>query len=370
MSLASSSIYESAELMRDQLDTRLFNGQDVDVMIGQPKEAAATAAVPDQKAVLNLFFYKIQPPGFFPDTGPHETWRVRLHCLVTAFGSSDTEGEDELKIVGQVLRYFHENPTLKGTTVGFPTSYWLEVIFQPLSTEEINQLWATFGDVAYRPSLTYEVSLVPVEPKVTAVPAPPVVSGGPSSDVAPDSEPAYESPPGAPVVVTIDRIDIDLSRQDWAPAIAFIVAGKALPSVTRPWSDVEAGGNGIFANLWVAGTKDTKIDLVWQSAVSGSWADLPNLLKEQVGIPPQSNPENQLTLDPAVTASAVQKLKITKASVKPGDLGIEAASPELPNSATQFLIYARRKLADGSSVMSNPLILNITGSRNLAEDGP
>lgn len=366
--LATSSLYESADLMRDQLQANLFNGQDVDVTIGRPSEAeiAVTAA----KAVLNLFFYKIQPPGFFPDTGPNETWRARLHCLVTAFAKSELAGDDELKMIGQVLSYFHEHPTLKGKGEISKEFYWLEVIFQPLTSEEINQIWSTFGDVSYRTSLTYEVALIPVEPKVRAVPAPPVASGGTTRNVSPTAEPRYARPPVAPIDAEIGRIEVDLLRQDWAPAMAFVEAGEALPSLTKTWSDVEAVGGASFAKLWIDGEAGAEIDLLWQSGVLGTWTDLPKLLSKAKPIPAQNDPNNQLTLDPLATIAAVDGFNITNARVKPDELGIEKAPLTDTGAATQFLIRARRTLADGSSVKSNPLILNITGSQHMTKDGP
>lgn len=369
MPLALSSVYESAELMREQLSDHLNDGeQEVVVTIGQPFKAAEDAS--DDKPVLNLFFYKIQPPGFFPDTGPNETWRARLHCLVTAFGTSDNEGADELKIIGQVLSYFHEHPTLRGTTEESETFYWLEVVFQPLTSEEINQIWSTFGNVTYRTSLTYEVALIPVEPKVKAIPAPPVVSGGATRNVGSTAEPTYASPPLAPVDAEIGRIEVDLSRSDWAPAIAFIEDGEASPSLTRSLSEVEPNGNGTVGELWIAGEKNAKVDLIVQSGVSGSWIDLPDLLAEQKDIPDQTELQNQLTVDPSADLTQVVSLGITKAEVEGVKLKIKPAPSTDLNASTQFLIYARRILADGSSVKSNPLILNITGSQHAAEDGP
>lgn len=369
MALVSSAVYESADLMRDQLQANLFNGQDIDVKIGQPSEAAGSASEDLERPVLNLFFYKIQPPGFFPDTGPNETWWARLHCLVTAFGASNDKGGDELKIIGQVLSYFHEHPTLKGTGEKSKKFYWLEVIFQPLTSEEINQIWSTFGDVAYRPSLTYEIALIPVEPKVKAIPAPPVASGGTSSNVTALGVLSPASPPAGHIAPAIGVIEIDLTKPDWAPAVAFIDGDKILPRLTRSWSDVEAGGNSTFAELWIAGESGAAFDLVWQSGVSGSWTDLPVLLIDQKAIPLQTDPINQSTLDPLVPATDIEKFRITKARVKADDLGIEKAGPEQPDAATQFLIRARRTLADGSTARSNPLILNITGSKYIVGDG-
>ena len=373
MTLVSSSLYESADLMREQLREHLnHDEQNVDVRIGRPSTLTEEAA--KDEPVLNLFFYKIQPPGFFPDTGPNETWRVRLHCLVTAFGTANSEGADELKIIGQVLSYFHEHPTLKGKGEESKDFYWLEVVFQPLTSEEINQIWSTFGDIGYRPSLTYEIALIPVEPKVRVVPAPPVVSGGATENVRRVSEPTYASPPLVPAEAEIGRIEIDLSKPDWAPAIAFIetVEGqaKALPSLTKTLSEVELDGTGVFAELWIAGEEGSEVDLIVQSGVSGSWSDLPDLLITSGAIPAQTRLDNQLTLDPSsVPGLPSEKLGITKANIDGVDLKIEAA-PTDPNAVTQFLIYARRNLDDGSSVRSNPLILNITGSQHIAEGGP
>ena len=367
MELVSSSLYESADLMRDQLLEHLKTTlkQDLSIMIGPPSKVMATNGESLDAPVLNLFFYKIQPPGFFPGTGPNETWRVRLHCLVTAFGATDHEGEDELKMIGQVLSYFHEHPTLKGKGEESEDFYWLEVVFQPLTSEEINQIWSTFGGVSYRTSLIYEVSLIPVEPKVKAVPAPPVVSGGATRNVSASGEPTYAKPPEAPITAVPGRLIIDISQPGWAPAIAFIetVAGetKALPSLTKTLSDIDPDGTDPSVELWIAGEAGAEVDVIVQYGRPGVWTDLPVALKTSAPIP--SNSQNQLDLDPSADLSGWLTVS---ANVDSGDLEIEAD----PEAATQFLIYARRNLDDGSSVRSNPLILNITGSQHIAEGGP
>lgn len=148
-----------AGFVAERLDAQRRN---VRVEIGSPAEAAPGESDTDHR--VNLFFYRVEPSGFGPSPGPDETWRLRLRCLVTAFGVREEQvaaGENDLRLLGEVLAAFHERPVLDPLSLP-EGEVRARVVFQPLATEEINQLWATQGDTAYRPSVAYEVSLVPV----------------------------------------------------------------------------------------------------------------------------------------------------------------------------------------------------------------
>src|SRR5262245_39841420 len=56
---------------------------------------------------LNLFFYRFEPSGFDSDARPGDIWRIRMLCLITAFGVTEEQvgaGENELRILGEVMR--------------------------------------------------------------------------------------------------------------------------------------------------------------------------------------------------------------------------------------------------------------------------
>src|SRR5262245_610773 len=72
---------------------------DITVLIGTP--AAAAPAASENSHRLNLFFFRFEPSGFFPDTLPGEPWLVRMHCLITPFCSDEnsvTAGDNDLRV--------------------------------------------------------------------------------------------------------------------------------------------------------------------------------------------------------------------------------------------------------------------------------
>ncbi|MEE8271589.1 MAG: Pvc16 family protein, partial [Alphaproteobacteria bacterium] len=77
-----------AEFVRSELTD---NGSGVQVTIGTPAKAAPQTG--ETKQLLNLFFYRIEPAGFFTPQGPADPWLIRLYCLITAFGVDEAEDE-------------------------------------------------------------------------------------------------------------------------------------------------------------------------------------------------------------------------------------------------------------------------------------
>jgi hypothetical protein len=147
----------------------------VRVLIGSPAEAAKDAETEHR---INLFFYLVEPNGFLFGEDPGETWLLRMHCLITAFGAAESPvsaGENDLRLLGEVLRVFHERPVLPAVDIDGHTVR-MQVVFEPLTLDRINHLWATQGDVPYRPSVGYEMSLLPVYPRTPAVEAPSVAA--------------------------------------------------------------------------------------------------------------------------------------------------------------------------------------------------
>jgi len=112
----------------------------VEVMMGAPAEA-----VKGEKNRVNLFFHRFEPSGFQSDLQPDEPWWIRLHCLVTAFGVTESNvngdgvsaGEFELRLIGHVMRIFHEVPILQAVDVN-GESVRLQAVYRPLTNEDLN----------------------------------------------------------------------------------------------------------------------------------------------------------------------------------------------------------------------------------------
>src|SRR5215510_13463833 len=143
----------------------------IQVRVGTP--AAAQPGTTDTEHRLNLFFHRFEPIAFGSEQ-PNEIWWIRVHCVITAFAVDEdriSAGESDLRLIGEVLRLFHETPVLAPVDVGGEVMQ-AQMVPQPLGLDQIQQLWQTQSEVAYRPSLAYEVALVPIVPKVPAIGGP------------------------------------------------------------------------------------------------------------------------------------------------------------------------------------------------------
>ena len=128
-------------------------GHPIQVRLGTP--AAAQPATTDTEHRLNLFFHRFEPMGFGSHELPNQSLWIRVYCIITAFAVDEdriSAGESDLRLIGEVLRLFHETPVLAPIDVGGEVMQ-AQVVLQPLGLDQIQQLWQTQSEVAYRPSL-------------------------------------------------------------------------------------------------------------------------------------------------------------------------------------------------------------------------
>ncbi len=328
------------------------NGGEVQVTIGTPANAAPPSGETKQR--LNLFFYRIEPAGLFTHQGPADPWMIRLHCLITAFGVDEAEeetpspedstsqivsaGEIDLRILGEVVRIFHETPVLLETPAGDPIivngeQVTLQMIFRPLGLEDINHIWSTQGDVAYRPSVAYEFALSPIVPLAEKPEERRVGALGMEvhGDMAARSVPFSGEASVPPVVAATVNTDME----DWAPLICFVRNGVCEQSLAFEVGNTVPDTLGV----WVAGATDATVTLQWEAWGKRGWEDV----GEGVEAAPSSP-----AIDPEQAATATIILL-----------------PFPPNSGPgQWTLYAERKFmraADGTEidVRSNPLLATV-----------
>jgi len=343
---APSTLSMAANLVRNRLLTKMLDDSStIDVTIDTPAAASKAFQPATGKSLLNLFFYRIEPSGFYDAAGAGERWYIRIFCLMTVFSTDETDngttipqGEVDLRILGEVLRYFHENPVLDaGSEVGAK----LEIVLNALSSQEINQIWSTQGDVPYRPSLLYEFALLPIEPKTFATPPLPVAAGGAHVDTFAKLDPV---PPKKPAIWESPVVETGLGTE-WAPALSFVVTGKATQSVM-----LKHAAN-LKAPLWLAGPKTEAVDLVWQKiGTKGVWETISGATKTGVAIPAQPVPPGNGVIDPAQAGTA----GLVLIDVAVPELGVPAA--DKPN---YLLLTAQRMSGTTVLAVSNPLIVSI-----------
>ena len=338
MALAVSSLSQVCKSMRQYLDGEINSPErsKVTVVLGTPSETAAAAASDtNHNHRLNLFFFRFEPSGLFPDTLPGETGWLRSFCLITPFaGEEDTvsSGENDLRLVGEIMRIFHEKPVFILSVDD--EDYHIQAMFQPLSLDQLNQLWSTQGDAVYRPSVLYEISLAPIVPAVPAVP--PKLAGGIGFEALASLDLTEPSRTGtAPTVSTMTP---DTTLEAWAPAIAFVYQDACATSL-----NFALGSPALAAftpRIWLAGKIGDNVSLQWET-----W-DAANGWK---------------TVEPATTAT------ISSASIDPdAAAGANTETLALPfdDSVGQMLLYAERsysRASDGAvlTARSNLLLISL-----------
>jgi hypothetical protein len=238
---------QACEEVRRHLSASLGDRQQPNrVQIGNLADAApATTSDPNR---VNLLFYRVEPDGSTMGiSDPARPWLVRLHLLITAFASEDdpSVGHNDLRLLGEVAAILHERPILDVIDVE-GEAVRLDVVPEPLSVESLNQLWSVQGEVGFRPSLGYEVALVPIVSDTDPVVAPLV--GEPLLSAAP-----FTSPPvavGAP-----GRADLRLVGTDHPTFLSIARDDPALP--------------GLVLQVWIRCPDLDRVELVWELLEGG-----------------------------------------------------------------------------------------------------
>lgn len=275
------------EFLRQGLNAAENN---IRVLIGAPAEAAKAQG--EKKHRVNLFFYRFEPSGFDAGVRPDEPWRLRLYCLITVFGELDDQvpaGENELRILGEIMRLFHQTPVTETVAVG-GEQIRLQVVFQPVSGDDLNHIWSTQADTSYRPSVAYEMALVvifPEEPRRH----PPLV-GAVGSEVRADIT-ARRAPFGGTVTAPqVKPHKVDIETEGWAPVICFVHDGECLNSVALAIGS-DALGEFSPPSVWVAGDPSVTVTLQWEIwERAQGWQEHPDTLDTNpasIGIDPDGD---------------------------------------------------------------------------------
>ena len=300
----------------------------------------------DDQHRVNLFFYRFEPYGFDADVRPDQIWRVRLFCLITVRGIDEDEvpaGENDLRLLGELLRIFRHQPVFDAGTFG-DEQILLQVIFSPVTDEQINQIWSTQGDTTYRPSIIYEMALAPVIPAQPYV-EPPLVGmlGNQAFSSMAQRHAAFSGDVQGPQV-PYHRVDID--NPAWAAAICWVYQSTCTHTLSF---DVDSAEFAAFTpQIWVAGDTSDSVDLVWEIwNTTDGWRG--------TGAPQ--------TLTPFSNAIDPDNIPASVPSTFPQDIAMPVTLGAGLNAA-QGLLYATRSvsLVAGEApllIRSNPLLINL-----------
>lgn len=345
-----SAISDAATRLRALLIGNIADLSDLkQVKIGHPKETLSTM-VADLNSV-NLFFYRVGYDGYPADGSSDNPFYVRLYCLVTAVGATPTDsgpstGENDLRLIGEIMRVLHEHPLVMVENKDGDAIAELQVVPHSLDLDSLNHIWSTQGDVAYRLSVAYEMSLAPIplaepveqSPRVGAIGVEawahtsyvPLPTGGFGIEASPRQVP---------------RVEIDTAPPGWQPHICFadtgeqalayhlVVAKSALPS-----------SGSLSLKVALAGKAGTDVALVWET-----WNSTDGWLREDSG---QDETLAGDTIDPDSFFDPLVPAMLADVELPIDDVG-------------QALLYAERAWTSGDgsnrSVRSNPILVTVTG---------
>ncbi|MFK7868724.1 MAG: DUF4255 domain-containing protein [Roseobacter sp.] len=297
---------------------------------------------------VNLFFYRFEPSGFDAQTQPDLPWRIRMFCMITPFGidevigdgSSISAGENDMRLLGDVMRVLHEQPILPPIDAD-GIEVRTRVVFMPSSDEQINQIWSTQGDVHYRPSAVFEMALTPIVPR-ELMPEPAIV-GAIGSEVRLTAD-KYAPFDGVITGPRVAALTVDTDNPAWRPAIVLIWQDGVHRSLSF---DVEgAEFAGFTPQVWIAGDPGTDVDLVWQIWRSSGW---------QTVMPAQNAMVATQDIDPMHIPLGLPGLPV--ATALPDALAAEATSLQLMLCATRT--FERFPGAAPEILRSDPILITL-----------
>jgi len=277
MALPENALSLAAKALRKLLFDGIADVAEADVFIGHPKWAIEK--VSSDKQNINIFFYHVSIDGYPADGASNQPFYIRMYCLITPFGldsgsGSVSLGENDLRLVGEVMAVLHKTPMLKINNGGGNEAL-LEIVPAAMQLENLNHIWSTQGDTAYRLSVAYELSLAPV-PFAAPSEVSPLV-GSPDmlvwGDMSRDSD--NENNGMINLTPAVSYLEIDTAADDWIPHICFKGADNTLhyvAEVTDTASELEvlvAAKEGenvtFFWNVWRR--QDDNVVVAWEEGI-------------------------------------------------------------------------------------------------------
>lgn len=345
-----SAISDAATRLRTLLIGNIDDLADLNqVKIGHPKETLATM-VSDLNSV-NLFFYRVGYDGYPADGTSDNPFYVRLYCLVTAVGATPTDsgpstGENDLRLIGEIMRVLHEHPLVMVENKDGDSVAELQVVPHSLDLDSLNHIWSTQGDVAYRLSVAYEMSLAPVPLAEPVEHAPRV--GAIGVEAWPHTRYVPLPPDGFGIEASprqVSRVEIDTVPPGWQPHVCFADTAEEVLSyhLVVPKSALPAG-TALPLKVALAGKSGDDVQLVWETwNSSDGWVREDSTQDETFGGD---------TIDPNSFFDPLKPAMLADVELPIDDVG-------------QALFYAERQwtAGDGStrSVRSNPILVSVTG---------
>lgn len=367
-----------AKKLREQLAVDIPDLDESSITISHPKEAKPLSS----HNSLNLFFYRIENEEFPVDGLSTNPVLLGLNCLITAYGIDEkdaettagsggppaaspraaaapaeeveikiTSGENDLRIIGEVIRVLHEKPIIKITEDD--QIMHLQSVRLPLSLDDINHIWSTQADTPYRLSIAYQFSLIPLPFKQAQKKGPLVTGVG--ANVYSDLHPPVLPATGFSVHVQrpeVEKVIVNVNSNDWVPHISFIENNK-LSYVL----EIDDKATDLVRYILVAGDSGTELELYWElwewdlNNNKGGWKPpVIDIHADSIVIPEATKEDNGLLVNVIDPENINTRIKVK--------IQIPVVLPPAENVRLQASLYAIRKQTRYRP-QSNPYTVNI-----------
>lgn len=266
-----SAMSDAANKLRNVLLAEIGDLDDVKrIRIGHPSDTIS--GMDTGLNNLNLFFYNVAYDGYPADGLSENPFYVRLYCLITAVGAkadalSPSAGENDLRLIGEVMRVLHQKPVLSVDTGDSVEVAQLQIIPHTLDLDNLNHIWSTQGDTAYRLSVAYEMSLAPVPFSEAVERSARVGQTGTGMraeiDRAPLPSGGFGIEASAP---TVPGFTVDGDTPDWSAHICFVdeTGSQLAYTILKLKSELPATGF-LQLKVAVAGRVPAQVNLVWET---------------------------------------------------------------------------------------------------------
>ena len=366
MALPVSTLSIAATEIRKLLADKIVDIEEANVSIDHPQRAFNVMTEQDAPTTdqLNLFFYQIDRDGYPTDGAHTDPFYLRLKCLITALGAlgsatnsddtngngngsdSDNEqisdgysaGEADLRLMGEVLRVFHQNPIVILSDQNDNRIAQLQIVLDPPTLDDINRLWSTQGETAYRLSVAYEIALAPIPLEIPTDTTARVGAVGTAAHGTADPFAIGDESSVEPTSPHVQRTEVNISQPSWSPHIAFVTPDNEVRYNIVLQTD-QIPGNGKL-NVAVAGAPGETLEFYWER-----WEFPDFIWAQETSLPASGSPSSNI-LDPESINTPL----------------IQVNLPILTRG--QAILYAVRKWlphADGVEVelKSNPLLVTV-----------
>jgi hypothetical protein len=134
--------------------------------------------VQDQNIRLSIFLYSIvenphlknDEPIFGINSLKFPPLQVDLYYLLTVYTSQALPQTEQTllqhRILGRAMRILYDNSILRGSILQGSmagTAQELRIVANPISLDDLNQIWSTFRDLGYRLSISYLITPVRID---------------------------------------------------------------------------------------------------------------------------------------------------------------------------------------------------------------